>query len=132
MTPANSKTYEVNTFLQSNSFKFPPCGVGQSNYAPIAIVLLYIIWLSPRNRACFCRHPCTINSPRLWGNLKLLDSRNVITSYVFESGGVIKKPCLMRRAMFILCSIKIIMAKRLFWVKMFDFEHMVVSRKCQI
>ena len=78
-------------------------------------------------------HPRTINSPRFWGNLKLLDSRNVImmTSYVFRFPGVVKKPCLIRRVMFGLCTIENIIAEWRFWAKMFYFEHRAVSRKRQ-
>ena len=46
----------------------------------------------------------TISSPHFRGNLKPLDSRNIMASYVFEFARVIKKPCLTRISMFVLCT----------------------------
>ena len=88
---------------------------------------MYNLTVSPRVGFAFVAIPAL--STLFWGNLKLLDSRNVMTSCVFDFAGLVKMPCLMRTAMFVLYTIEIIMQEWRFWATIFDFEHRAVSRK---
>ena len=88
---------------------------------------VYNLTVSPRVGLAFVAIPA--QSTLFWGNLKLLDSRNVMTSYVVDFPGVVKNPCLMRTAMFVLYTIEIITQEWRFWATIFYFEHRAVSRK---